>query len=186
MNRQIRGLEDHETQEQKTPVPRCAFPLATSGGHAQDRGGADRRHSLRRGVSPAFSGLRHAAVLPRTGALSRSLRLREQRTPAVPYADGVVRHGQRRSAPGQRRFCQTGRHFLPRQPCAGQKRALAESQGYSNPRASVRHDRLRQDGNARFPVLQRAGNSVRPVLHRPQSLAQAGRADMANGAFSGA
>ena len=132
-------------------------------------------------VSAAVSNMRHTAVLSRTGALSRSLRLCEQRTPAVSDADGIVRHGQGRPAPGQTWFCQTGRHLFPRQSASGRKGTLAEGQGYSHPLPAFRHNWFRQNRNARFPFLQCPGNGIRAFLYRPQIQPETPDPDMANG-----
>ena len=179
MNRTIRGLEDHETQERKrlhrdvrSPSQRLADALKL--GQVQIGGMFGAGVCLF--LFPVL-----ATPLFLVGIALFLARLRDRRTPAVPYADGPVRYGQRRSPARTGRFCQTGGHFLPRQSTSGQTGALAESQGYSHPLPALRHDRFRQDGNACFPVLQRSGNGKRAVLHRSQGQPQAGCADMADG-----
>ena len=88
MNRTIRGLEDHETQERKRLHRDVRYPFATPRGCAQDRAGADRRHFHGGAVSPAFfPACATPLLLSWAGALSRPLCLCEQGTAAVSDAD---------------------------------------------------------------------------------------------------
>ena len=169
MVRHIRGLEDHETQERKrlhrdvrSPSQRLADALKL--GQVQTGGIFTAGLCLLLFpvcATPLFC-LGLALFLARCACVNRE---------RLPFRMPMGLSGTDRGDP------------LPWQSTSGRKGTLAESQGYSHPLPAFRHNRFRQDGNAGFPVLQRPGDGIRTVLHRPQSLAQAGRADMADGAF---
>ena len=181
MNRTIRGLEDHETQERKrlhrdvrSPSQRLADALKL--GQVQIGG------MFGAGVclflfpvlaTPLF--LVGIALF-----LARCVCVNGERLPfRMPMGLSGTDRGD--PLPGRGGFARPEGIFFLGNRLQDKQELLAESQGYSHPLPALRHDRFRQDGNACFPVLQRSGNGKRAVLHRSQGQPQAGCADMADG-----
>ena len=182
MVRHIRGLEDHETQERKrlhrdvrSPSQRLADALKL--GQVQTGGIFTAGLCLLlfpACATPLFC-LGLALFLARCACVNRE---------RLPFRMPMGLTGTDRGdpLPGRGGFARPeGIFFLGNRLQDKQELWLKAKDILTH----CLHNRFRQDGNAGFPVLQCAGHGKRAVLHRPQGVAQAGGADMADGPVPG-